>query len=55
VDPVRHCHFDLSRETLEDIREALVGRRRARERTGRLVESSKNYYDFLVAPPYVHH
>jgi len=57
VDKVRHCHFDLSRETLEDIRELVVDRRRARERRARLIESTSGatYFEFLVAPPYVHH
>lgn len=53
VDKNRHCYFHLSRQTLEDIREIVVSRKRAKDRKGRLVRSEGNLYDFLVCPSYI--
>ena len=53
MDKNRHCYFHLSRQTLEDIREGIVLRKRAKDRTARLIKSDGNYYEFLVAPPYI--
>jgi hypothetical protein len=53
VDKNRHCYFHLSRQVIEDIRELIVSRKRAKDRTGRLVNNEGNLYDFLIAPPYV--
>ena len=53
VDKNRHCYFHLSRQTLEDIREIIVSRKRAKDRKGRLIRSEGNLYDFLVCPSYI--
>ena len=53
VDKNRHCYFHLSRQTLEDMRELIVSRKRAKDRRGRLVRYEGNFFDFLVAPSYI--
>ena len=53
VDKNRHCYFHLSRQVIEDIRELIVLRKRAKDRTGRLVKNGGNLYNFLIAPAYV--
>ena len=53
VDKNRHCYFHLSRQTLEDMRELIVSRKRAKDRKGRLVRYEGNFFDFLVAPSYI--
>lgn len=53
IDKNRHCYFHLSRQTLEDIRETIVSRKRAKERSARLIRSDGNFFEFLIAPPYI--
>jgi hypothetical protein len=55
VTGTRHCYFDLSREMVEDIRELIVNRIRARLRHSRLIMREGNLFDFLIAPSYVFH
>ena len=55
VGEVRHCYFDLSREVISDVRELIVERKRAISRDAKLVRQEGNFFEFLVAPPYVHH
>jgi len=54
VEEFAHSFFYISREMLEDIRELLVTKRRARDRTARLVQrEASNVFDVCVAPGYV--
>lgn len=51
---VRHSYFSLSREVIEDMRELLVFRKKAEQRSARLVRrEGSNVFDFLVAPSFV--
>lgn len=51
---IRHSYFSLSREVIEDVRELLVYRKSAEQRTARLVRREGSYvFDFLVAPAFV--
>ncbi len=54
VSEIRHSYFSLSREVIEDIRELIVFRNRAKNRIARLCKrKNSNIFDFLVAPKYI--
>lgn len=55
ADDKYHCYFDLSREVIDDARELIIFRHRADHRKSRLIRREGNLFDFLIAPPHVHH
>jgi len=53
VQDVRHNAFSLNRELVDDLRDVLVNRQRAFQRSARLQYRGGNRYNFLVAPTHV--
>ena len=46
----RHAHFTINQLMVDDLRELLVSRRRAAERSTRLRRRAGNVFHFLVPP-----
>ncbi|EFJ46044.1 hypothetical protein VOLCADRAFT_48360, partial [Volvox carteri f. nagariensis] len=53
VNSVRHTHFALNREILDDLWEVVVMGRRAAQRTSRLDHVTGNVYSLAVAPAFI--
>uniref|UniRef100_A0A0G4H1T9 Transmembrane protein n=1 Tax=Chromera velia CCMP2878 TaxID=1169474 RepID=A0A0G4H1T9_9ALVE len=53
VHSLRHAFYNMNREIVEDLREIITSRRRAKDRTSRLDRREGNVWVFRVAPPYV--
>ncbi|CRG98430.1 conserved Plasmodium protein, unknown function [Plasmodium relictum] len=53
VHTLRHSYWSLNREIIEDIRELIVTRKRARQRTSRLDRREGNVWVYRVAPSYL--
>lgn len=53
VHGLRHSFWSLNREIIEDLREILVTRKRASQRTGRLDRRDGNVWVFRVAPSFL--
>ncbi|KAG2447289.1 hypothetical protein HYH02_007619 [Chlamydomonas schloesseri] len=53
VNALRHTHFALNRELLDDLYDVVVLRRRARERMWRLEHVTGNVYSIAVCPYYI--
>eukprot|EP01025_Chloroclados_australasicus_P049860 TRINITY_DN569_c0_g1_i2.p1 TRINITY_DN569_c0_g1~~TRINITY_DN569_c0_g1_i2.p1 ORF type:complete len:521 (+),score=52.98 TRINITY_DN569_c0_g1_i2:74-1564(+) len=49
----RHNYFHLNKEVVEDLRDLVLTKRRAYQRSSRLEHSHGNVYDFMVAPSHV--
>lgn len=50
VHSLRHSYWSLNREVIEDLRELIVTRKRARQRTSRLDRREGNVWVYRVAP-----
>ncbi|KAL8448018.1 hypothetical protein Emed_004017 [Eimeria media] len=50
VHALRHSYWSLNREVIEDLRELIVTRKRARQRTSRLDRREGNVWVYRVAP-----
>lgn len=50
---LRHSFFSLNREIIDDLRELLTSRRRARHRVSKLERREGNVWVYRVAPPNV--
>ena len=50
---LRHNYFNVNRWLIDDIREIITTKRRARQRTGRMTHRRGNVWSFLSAPKYV--
>ncbi|SOV21899.1 conserved Plasmodium membrane protein, unknown function [Plasmodium sp. DRC-Itaito] len=53
VHTLRHSYWSLNREIIEDIRELIVTRKRARQRTSRLDRREGNVWVYRVAPSHL--
>eukprot|EP00198_Chlamydomonas_reinhardtii_P006459 XP_001695795.1 predicted protein [Chlamydomonas reinhardtii] len=53
VNAMRHTHFALNREMLDDLYDVVVLRRRARERMWRLEHITGNVFSIAVCPYYI--
>lgn len=53
VHEVKHSYFSLNRSMVDDMRELIIRRERAKDRRSRLVHIDGNVYTFLNAPSYV--
>lgn len=53
VHAMRHTFWNLNREIIEDIRELMVTRKRARQRIGRLDRRERNVWVYRVAPSFL--
>ncbi|CEM02740.1 unnamed protein product [Vitrella brassicaformis CCMP3155] len=53
VHAIRHVFYTLNREIIDDIREILTTRRRARQRTSRLDRREGNVWVYRVAPSFL--
>lgn len=53
VHALRHSFWNLNREIIEDVRDLLVTRKRARQRTGRLDRRDGNVWVYRVAPSFL--
>ncbi|KAL1520727.1 hypothetical protein AB1Y20_022295 [Prymnesium parvum] len=53
VQKLRHSYFNVNRWLIDDIREVITTKRRACQRTGRMIHRRGNVWSFLAAPKYI--
>ena len=53
VHELRHCYFNINRLVLDDLRDIILLKKRAKYRTNRLVRVDQNVFTFISAPSYL--
>ena len=53
IHDLRHCYFNINRNVLDDLRDIIVHKKRARYRQNRLLKVDSNVYTYISAPSFL--